>query len=117
MSTISREAGSGSEGGSAFKEGQSYLDVEQQPVGTDTHLQNTTVQNFSWRGVSVTVKDRETKQPKVIVDNVEGHVEAGESSFLSPLCFPCFLQAMITVFMTDLYPSFIMYLDSVLEAT
>lgn len=78
MSRISREV-SGSEGGSAFKEGTSYLDVEQHALA-ETHLQNTTVQNISWHGVSVTVKDRETKQPKVIVDNVEGYVEAGESS-------------------------------------
>lgn len=42
------------------------------------HLHNTTVKNITWTGVSVTVKDRETKQPRAIVDNVEGIVEAGE---------------------------------------
>ena len=36
------------------------------------------MRNISWKGVTVTVKDRETKLPKVIVDNVEGIVEAGE---------------------------------------
>lgn len=76
MSRISREV-SGSEGGSAFKEGTSYLDVEQHAVA-ESHLRNTTVHNISWRGVNVTVKDRETKQPKLIVDNVEGYVEAGK---------------------------------------
>lgn len=77
MSRISREA-SGSEGGSAFKEGTSYLDVEQYALA-ETHLRNTTVYNISWHGVNVTVKDRETKQPKMIVDNVDGYVEAGKS--------------------------------------
>lgn len=78
MSRISREA-SGSEGGSsAYKEG---LDVEQHGAElAEAHLRNTTVRSISWRGVSVTVKDRETKQPKAIVDNVEGYVEAGSSS-------------------------------------
>lgn len=52
-------------------------DVEKHAM-TEGHLLNTTVQNISWRGVSVTVKDRETKQQKVIVDNVHGYVEAGE---------------------------------------
>lgn len=76
MSRISREA-SGSEGGSsAYKEG---LDVEQHGALAEAHLRNTTVRSISWRGVSVTVKDRETKQPKEIVDNVEGYVEAGTS--------------------------------------
>lgn len=76
MTRISREA-SGSEGGtSAFKEGASYLDVEQHTLA-EAHLRNTTVRKISWRGVNVTVKDRETKQPKLIVDNVEGYVEAG----------------------------------------
>ncbi|KAK1999922.1 ABC transporter [Colletotrichum falcatum] len=44
----------------------------------DAHLLNTTVQNISWNGIQVTVKDRETKQPKNIVHQVDGLVEAGE---------------------------------------
>jgi ABC-type multidrug transport system ATPase subunit len=44
----------------------------------DAHLQNTTVASLAWRGVTVTVKDRNTKQLRNIVDNVEGLVEAGE---------------------------------------
>lgn len=54
-----------------------YTDVEQYGLA-DSHLYNTTVQNISWQGITVTVKDRETKQPKAIVDNVEGYVEAGQ---------------------------------------
>ncbi|KAF5631014.1 ATP-binding protein [Fusarium sp. NRRL 25303] len=53
------------------------MDSEQRPVA-EKHLLNTTIKNFTWRSVTVTVKDRETKQPKAIVDNVEGIVEAGE---------------------------------------
>ncbi len=53
------------------------VDVENGAVA-EAHLRNTTVRNFSWKNVSVTVKDRETKQPKIIVDEVEGIVEAGE---------------------------------------
>ncbi|CVL01026.1 related to ATP-binding cassette protein [Fusarium mangiferae] len=53
------------------------MDSEQRPVA-EKHLLNTTIKNFTWRNVTVTVKNRETKQPKAIVDNVEGIVEAGE---------------------------------------
>ncbi|KAK3379345.1 P-loop containing nucleoside triphosphate hydrolase protein [Lasiosphaeria ovina] len=53
------------------------VDIERRAVA-EAHLQNTTVRNISWRGVTVTVKDRETKLPKAIVENVEGIVEAGE---------------------------------------
>ncbi|KAM6526553.1 hypothetical protein FSOLCH5_002650 [Fusarium solani] len=53
------------------------MDLEERPVA-EKHLLNTTVKNLTWRGVTVTVKDRETKEPKTIVENVEGIVEAGE---------------------------------------
>ncbi|KAM0436012.1 hypothetical protein ACHAPT_002904 [Fusarium lateritium] len=56
---------------------QPAMDLEERPVA-EKHLVNTTVKNLTWRGVTVTVKDRETKEPKTIVDNVEGIVEAGE---------------------------------------
>ena len=44
----------------------------------DAHLLNTTVRHFSWAGVTVTVKDRVTKELRNIVDDVEGTVEAGK---------------------------------------
>ncbi|CAJ2510241.1 Uu.00g061410.m01.CDS01 [Anthostomella pinea] len=53
------------------------LDIEQD-AGGDMHLLNRTVYNLTWRGVTVTVKDRKTKQLRNIVDNMEGMVEAGE---------------------------------------
>lgn len=67
-----------SEGEPSVKE-TPYHDIEQHAMADGHLLRNTTVQHISWRGVTVTVKDRETKQPKVIVDNVEGHVEAGKT--------------------------------------
>ncbi|KAH7143896.1 P-loop containing nucleoside triphosphate hydrolase protein [Dactylonectria macrodidyma] len=53
------------------------MDPEQRPVA-EKHLINTTVKNLTWRGVNVTVKDRESRELKSIVQNVEGIVEAGE---------------------------------------
>ncbi|KAK3692840.1 P-loop containing nucleoside triphosphate hydrolase protein [Podospora appendiculata] len=53
------------------------VDVEQRPLA-EAHLVNTTVRSISWRDITVTVKDRETKLPKTIVGNVHGIVEAGE---------------------------------------
>jgi thiamine biosynthesis lipoprotein ApbE len=55
----------------------SLVDVEQRALA-EAHLMNSTVRNFTWKGVTVTVKDRESKQPKTIVDACEGIVEAGE---------------------------------------
>lgn len=53
------------------------MDLEQRPVA-EKHLLNTTVKNLTWRGVTVTVKDRESTELKPIVNNVEGVVEAGK---------------------------------------
>ncbi|KAK8090348.1 ATP-binding protein cassette [Apiospora hydei] len=53
-------------------------DLEQGCSAADAHLLNTTVSSIAWRGVTVTVKDRKTKEPLNLVDNVEGYVEAGE---------------------------------------
>ncbi|RYP63670.1 hypothetical protein DL771_009158 [Monosporascus sp. 5C6A] len=60
-----------------FSQSANTLDPE---IGFDgeAHLLNTTVHNLTWRGVTVTVKDRNTKHLRNIVDNVEGIVEAGE---------------------------------------
>lgn len=72
------------------------FDVEQQAVA-EGHLRNTTIENISWRGVTVTVKDRETKLPKTILENVEGIVEAGLFLFL-PLLFPFPIVLKILLF-------------------
>ncbi|KFY93788.1 hypothetical protein V500_03528, partial [Pseudogymnoascus sp. VKM F-4518 (FW-2643)] len=52
------------------------MDLEQRPVA-QMQLVNTNVRSIAWRGVTVTVNDRKTKQSKTIVDNVEGIVNAG----------------------------------------
>lgn len=46
--------------------------------GDYAHLTNTTVRSFGWESVTVNVNDRETKQPKTIVSNVSGVVQAGK---------------------------------------
>ena len=56
------------------------VDIEQKAV-EDAHLMNDTVRNFTWQGITVVVKDHKTKQPKTILENVEGSVEAGTFYF------------------------------------
>lgn len=53
------------------------LDLE---ADHDRHafLANDTVKSFSWRGVTVNVKDRETKVQKSILLNASGDVKQGE---------------------------------------
>ncbi|EFQ99789.1 hypothetical protein MGYG_02802 [Nannizzia gypsea CBS 118893] len=41
-------------------------------------LMNETVEHFSWKSVTVNVKDRETKQPKAILSGASGYVNKGE---------------------------------------
>jgi ABC-type multidrug transport system ATPase subunit len=54
-------------------------DVEKGSIGSDyAHLTNDTVDCFSWQDVTVTVKDRASKQPLAILSGVNGMVEAGE---------------------------------------
>ena len=53
----------------------SKLDLE---GGTSEALFNSAVKDFSWRGVTVTVKDRNTKEPKRLLENVSGNIQAGE---------------------------------------
>ena len=54
------------------------VDVEKGSV-IDNHLRNTTVQSLAWNNVTVTVKDRESKLPKHIIEDVQGIVHAGNS--------------------------------------
>ena len=55
----------------------SIEDVEKGAATDYTHLTNATVHSFSWQNVTVTVKDRKTKQPLEILSGVDGIVEAG----------------------------------------
>ncbi|EPE25597.1 P-loop containing nucleoside triphosphate hydrolase [Glarea lozoyensis ATCC 20868] len=56
----------------------SYSTDIEDGVVTETHLMNNDVKNFTWKGVTVTVKDSKTGAPKVILDNIDGVVQAGE---------------------------------------
>ncbi|PGH11181.1 hypothetical protein AJ79_05023 [Helicocarpus griseus UAMH5409] len=46
--------------------------------GHHAFLMNDTIHSFAWRNVSVSVKDHETKKPKTILENANGHVNQGE---------------------------------------
>ncbi len=79
MSTISGRTAGEAEQNDVLQEltqDSFHVDIEQKAV-EDAHLQNKTVQAFTWQGISVTVKDRKTKKPKVILSNVNGIVKAG----------------------------------------
>lgn len=53
------------------------IDVEQR--GHDnSYLENQIVQSLSWKDVTVVVSDRETKQPKGILNAINGEVAAGK---------------------------------------
>lgn len=54
------------------------VDVEKD-AGTDyAHLTNDSVRSFGWEDITVTVKDRTTKQPLEILSGINGSVEAGK---------------------------------------
>jgi hypothetical protein len=52
------------------------MDPEQRPAA-EKQLLNTPIETLSWSGLTVTVKDGKTGQPKTLLDNVEGIVQAG----------------------------------------
>ncbi|KAG0160973.1 hypothetical protein PDIDSM_78490 [Penicillium digitatum] len=51
-------------------------DLEQNDSGH--FLMNQTIRNFSWQGLTVTVKDRETKKPRDLINDISGDVQHGE---------------------------------------
>lgn len=61
------------EGGRAVED---KTDLEMNPV-MSAHLTNDTVRNLSWKNVTVTVKDRQTKKPIEILSGASGFAEAG----------------------------------------
>ncbi|KAJ5773823.1 hypothetical protein N7457_008719 [Penicillium paradoxum] len=46
--------------------------------GGENFLMNETVRNFSWHGLTVTVKDRETKKARDLINDISGDVQRGE---------------------------------------
>jgi hypothetical protein len=57
-------------------QGNFIVDIEKTAVN-DTQLRNTTVKNFVWRDITVTVKDHATKKAKALLHGVTGLVKAG----------------------------------------
>ncbi|KXX80484.1 ABC transporter G family member 15 [Madurella mycetomatis] len=65
------------------------MDIEQ-AAAAQAYLRNTTVHNISWKGITVTVKDRETKLPKTLVQQREilalmGPSGSGKTTLLNHL--------------------------------
>lgn len=52
------------------------MDSEQLPIA-EKRLLHAPVETLSWSGLTVTVKEGKTGQPKTLVDNVEGIMQAG----------------------------------------
>ena len=52
-------------------------DLEKNP-SVNAGLFNNTVHCFSWRNINVTVKDRQSKQDRLILSDANGHVASGE---------------------------------------
>lgn len=67
-------------------ENDHHVDLE---ARNDAHLMNNDVNSFAWQGITVTVKDRETKQMKAILHNIDGIVEAGKTSLSVPTGCQC----------------------------
>lgn len=53
-------------------------DIEKMIGGDYAQLTNTNIRSFGWRGVTVTVKDRQSQQQKTILSDINGIVKAGE---------------------------------------
>lgn len=53
-------------------------DIEKMIGGDYAQLTNTNIRSFGWKGVTVTVKDRQSQQPKTILSDVNGVVKSGE---------------------------------------
>lgn len=74
-------------------------DVEKM-MGDYAQLTNHNIRSFLWRGVSVTVKDRQTHEDKPILNNVSGIVYAGE---LMAIMGPSFVYLPFLVFCSLMY--------------
>lgn len=50
-------------------------------------LMNHTIRDFSWTDLTVTVKDRRTKQPRNLIEGSSGSVQQGISLYI-PVLYP-----------------------------
>jgi hypothetical protein len=57
-------------------------DLEKDAGNGAAHLTNQSVHSFSWEDITVTVKDRQSKQPLQILSGINGIVKAGMSKGL-----------------------------------
>lgn len=53
-------------------------DIEKMVGGDYAQLTNTNIRSFGWKGVTVTVKDRQSQRPKKLLENIHGVIKAGE---------------------------------------
>jgi hypothetical protein len=100
----------------------SHVDIEKGTAGVDhAHLTNSTVHGYSWEDVTVTVKDRGTKEPIDLLSGVNGLVEAGMQS-LAPIlsfdphgrlsgtqvkCWHSWVPGMIALFPVQIWPVYL----------
>ncbi|KAL4803434.1 P-loop containing nucleoside triphosphate hydrolase protein [Aspergillus unguis] len=63
---------------SSSSSGLNTQDVERNGCESHQFLMNRSVQSFSWNDLTVTVKDRRTKQPRNLIENINGSVQQGE---------------------------------------
>jgi hypothetical protein len=52
-------------------------------------LMNHSVKNFSWSGLTVTVKDRQTKKARDLINDISGDVQQGTFSYLQESLIRC----------------------------
>jgi hypothetical protein len=64
-------------------------------------LTNTAIRSFSWDDVTVTVKDRESKQPKDILSGVNGMVKAGTYSQLPTTSVVIIMQYILLIWYSE----------------
>lgn len=83
--TLAGDVQSGNEGYSRPSSRSMHTTDPESGFDGEAHLLNTSVHNLTWKGVTVTVKDRQTKNLRNIVDDVEGMVEAGRFLGIEPL--------------------------------
>lgn len=62
-------------GASDSKAGSPDLDLERNDARH--FLTNASVSQFSWNGLNVTVKDRQTKEPRDLIHDISGDVRQG----------------------------------------
>ena len=75
-------------------------DIEKMIGGDYAQLTNTNIRSFGWKGVTVTVKDRQSQQPKTILSDINGIVKAGELLALMGPSYVTHLTALITFRLT-----------------